>query len=279
MKALVLDMDGTILDHSGRFPRSLVAVLAALKEKGMLIFFATGRTHYEITEITPGDCPLDGYVAASGMGVYVDGRLIDSASFDPDFVSDMIAAARRRQIYYEIHTLENSSRTLLEDKGYSAADISRRQPETMKHFEYLYAQQTLESTVQWVPTLSFEHVVKIFFFSTDTEKIGSWYNHLRKHQDESDYALYTTSVHNAEIMLRGRNKATGLETLMTRYGLSYEDVHVIGDSMNDLPLFDKAGKRTAMKNSVPSILEAADDVTAYTCDEDGLSRYLSSVYL
>ncbi|MHC0551701.1 hypothetical protein [Salinicoccus sp. CNSTN-B1] len=34
MKALVLDMDGTILDHSGRFPRSLVAVLAALKEEG-----------------------------------------------------------------------------------------------------------------------------------------------------------------------------------------------------------------------------------------------------
>lgn len=279
MKALALDMDGTILDHSGQFSLNLVDTLAELKKRGMHIFFATGRTSHEIISITPEHCPLDGYVAASGMGIYVGGELVDAAAFKPDFVDQMIEAAREREVYYEVHTLENSSRTLLQDQEYSFADISRDQPETMKDFEYRFAQDTMNSETQWVEELPFDHVVKLFFFSTDLEKIKDWYYYLKDRQDESDYALYTTSIHNAEVMLKGRDKATGTATLLEHFNISFQDVHVIGDSMNDLPLFEKAGHRTAMKNATDAVKAAADDITEFTCDEDGLKRYLEETYL
>ncbi|MFC3418893.1 HAD-IIB family hydrolase [Salinicoccus hispanicus] len=279
MKALALDMDGTILDHSGNFPESLVETLIELKSRGFLIFFATGRTPHEITSITPAGCPLDGYVAASGMGIYIDGRLVESASFEPDFVKRMVEEARSKEIYYEIHTLEHSSRTLLQDRTYIFEDLSEEQPETMMNAEYTYAKDTLESTTQWVVDLSFEHVVKMFFFSTNMNKIRNWYDYLENHQDSTIYALYTTSRHNAEIMLNGRDKANGMEVLLDHYDISFRDVHAIGDSMNDLPLFEKAGRSTAMKNAPHAIKEKADDITASTCDENGLERYLRKEYL
>lgn len=279
MKALALDMDGTILDHSGQFSLNLVETLVKIKERDMHIFFATGRTSHEIISITPEQCPLDGYVAASGMGIYVGDELVDAASFKPEFVQQMIEDAREREIYYEVHTLENSSRTLLQDREYSFADISRDQPETMKDFEYRFAQDTMNSETQWVDELPLDHVVKLFFFSTDVEKIKRWYDYLKARQDDSDYALYTTSVHNAEIMLKGRDKATGTGTLLDHFGIGFEDVHVIGDSMNDLPLFEKAGRRTAMKNATEAVKAAADDITEFTCDEDGLKHYLEETYL
>ncbi|TVT27284.1 HAD-IIB family hydrolase [Salinicoccus cyprini] len=279
MKALALDMDGTILDHSGNFSQSLVETLVELKKRGFLIFFATGRTPHEITSITPEGCPIDGYVAASGMGIYIDDRLVESASFEPEFVARMVEEARSKEIYYEIHTLEHSSRTLLQDQAYVFEDLGQDQPETMMNAEYRYAEETLQSTTQWVEKLTFEHVVKMFFFSTDMKKIRDWYDYLDNHQDKSIYALYTTSRHNAELMLNGRDKANGLEILLDHYDISFEDVHAIGDSMNDLPLFERAGRSTAMKNAPEPIKEKADDITSHTCDEGGLERYLMERYL
>ncbi|GAB3057887.1 HAD-IIB family hydrolase [Salinicoccus sesuvii] len=279
MKAIALDMDGTILDHSGKFPESLVKTLEELKSRGFLIFFATGRTPHEIESITPAGCPLDGYVAASGMGIYIDGRLVESTSFEPDFIARMVEEARSKEIYYEIHTLEHSSRTLLQDQAYVFQDIGQEQPGTMMDAEYSYAKETLRSTTQWVSNLSFEHVVKMFFFSTNMKKIRDWYDYLENHKDNAVYALYTTSRHNAEIMLGGRDKATGMEVLLDHYNIDFADVHAIGDSMNDLPLFEKAGRSTAMKNASDAIKEKAHDVTASTCDENGLERYLRMAYL
>lgn len=279
MKAIALDMDGTILNHKAEFPLTLPDTLAELKEKGMHIFFATGRTSHEIQSITPDNCPLDGYVAASGMGVYVNGVQIDATSFNPDTVEKIIGEARKREIYYEVHTLENSSRTHLQDRDYIIRDFQLERPASLKAFEIDFTEASLEQDEQWVDALPYEDVVKMFFFSVDEKKIGDWYNFLEQNRDSGDYALYTTSVHNAEVMQKGIDKSTGIETLLGHFDIRFEDVHAIGDSMNDIPLFEKAGKATAMKNADDDIRSAAGDITDYTCDEDGLEKYLRKTYL
>lgn len=279
MKALALDMDGTILDHNAQFPLTLSDTLARLKEKGMYIFLATGRTSHEIQTIIPDNCPLDGYVAASGMGVYVGGRQIDSTSFSPGSVKKMVEEARKREIYYEVHTLENSSRTHLQDKEYTIRDFKLERPDSLKSFEIDFTENSLRNEEQWVDALPYEDVVKMFFFSIDEKKIRSWYKFLLDNQGSADFALYTTSVHNAEVMKKGKDKATGIETLLEDYHIDFKEIHAIGDSMNDIPMFEKAGKSTAMKNADDSIKSAADDITDYSCDEDGLERYLKAEYL
>ena len=62
-------------------------------------------------------------------------------------------------------------------------------------------------------------------------------------------------------------------------GVSFENLHVFGDSMNDTPMFLRAGKKTAMKNATDELKEIADDVTQFSCDDDGLAKYLEDHYL
>ena len=44
-------------------------------------------------------------------------------------------------------------------------------------------------------------------------------------------------------------------------------------------MFKVVGKSTALKNGQEDVKCLADDVTAYTCDEDGLEIYLKKHYL
>jgi len=279
MKAIALDMDGTILNHNGDFPLSLARTLGELHNAGMRIFFATGRTKHAILELKPEACPLDGYVAASGMGVYVGENPIETSSFKPEFVEKMIDEASEHEIYYEVHTLEKPSRTLIRDQAYAFRDIQTLSPDTMKPFEQKFVQKALNDPAKWVDEMSYENVVKIFFFSPDLDKITGWFNYLDADKSQNNYELYTTSIHNAEIMLKGRDKATGLNALIKHYTIDFKDVHAIGDSMNDLAMFRLAGMSTAMKNAGDNIKACTDDVTEYTCDEDGLERYLRQKYL
>ena len=97
--------------------------------------------------------------------------------------------------------------------------------------------------------------------------------------NDAGYQVYRTSNHNSEIMVYGTDKGTGLITLLDEMNISIDDVHAFGDSMNDIPMFKIAGKSTAMINGQEDVKNLADDVTQFSCDEDGLEKYLIEHYL
>lgn len=283
MKAIALDMDGTILNNRGEYSPRLVNALKKLHDKGMLVFIATGRTKSGILRVTPEEVPLSGFVAASGMSIYnlsgSEYKKIVSYRFAQALVEEILASAREREIYYEAFTAESNGKTLNRDKEYSARDIGGNQPETMFEYEHVQLVKTLDNNDKWVDELNMDEILKIFFISKDVEKIDAWFDYLSDEQKRLGYSLYKTSRHNSEIMLGGKDKGTGLETLVKEYNISTKDVHAIGDSMNDLPLFEVSGRRTAMANSTQSVISAADDVTEFSNEENGLAIYLEETYL
>lgn len=283
MKAIALDMDGTILNDRGEYSPRLVNALKKMHDKGMRIFIATGRTRSGILRVTPEEVPLSGFVAASGMSIYNsegdDFKRTASYQFDREVVEEVLRAAREREIFYQTYTAEESARTLNRDKEYAGRDIGAEKPETMKEYEHVALLKTLDVETHWVDELKMDEILKVFFISKDVEKIDAWFDYLSGRQDELGYSLYKTSRHNSEIMLGGKDKGTGLETLLEEYDFDADEVHAIGDSMNDLPLFKVCGKNTAMANSTQSVISAADDVTKFNNDEDGLAIYLEETYL
>lgn len=79
-----------------------------------------------------------------------------------------------------------------------------------------------------------------------------------------------------EITLAGTTKAAAAARLVHRYGSVPERALVFGDMVNDLPLFEWAGRSVAVANADPVVLRAATEVTASN-DEDGVARYLESL--
>jgi len=74
----------------------------------------------------------------------------------------------------------------------------------------------------------------------------------------------------------GVSKASGLQLVCDRLGVSAEDALAIGDGRNDLEMLAWAGRGVAMGQAIEEVKAAADDVTA-PVDEDGaaleLGRY------
>ena len=65
----------------------------------------------------------------------------------------------------------------------------------------------------------------------------------------------------------GVSKASGLEYVVGRLGLTAADVLAVGDGRNDIEMLRWAGRGVAMGQAVPEVHEAADAVTGTVYDE------------
>ncbi len=79
------------------------------------------------------------------------------------------------------------------------------------------------------------------------------------------------------ILDKEADKANGLKHLEEVVGIDKEKVVVFGDNLNDIGMFEWAGKSIAVKNALDEVKKRADIVLPYTNDEDAVARYLSKV--
>ena len=85
--------------------------------------------------------------------------------------------------------------------------------------------------------------------------------------------LYITGSESYYIELAAGSvsKASALQALTQTLHITPENIIAFGDGANDIELLAYAGHGVAMKNSAPSLLEAADAVTLSN-DEDGVAH-------
>jgi Cof subfamily protein (haloacid dehalogenase superfamily) len=94
----------------------------------------------------------------------------------------------------------------------------------------------------------------------------------------ADVATVTQAGLNyVEICPANVDKGTGLAVVAESVGVDPQDVLVVGDMPNDLPMFAWAGwSRVAVANAHPSLMAVADEVTL-TNDQDGVAVYLDKL--
>lgn len=227
--------------------------------------------------------PVDGYVGASGMTVHHGDTLLSRTAFTKKQVEFVLSQVREHEMYYEMTTSEHGGPyTFNEDRSYIEKDLTQTPDATVLEYENIGTARTLNSTEQWIDPEDIDRsdIIKFYFFSNSKDKLESWAEllHERFTTDEG-FQIYRTSDHNSEIMVYGTDKGTGLLTLLEKMDISIDEVHAFGDSMNDIPMFKIAGKSTAMANGKEDVKAIADDVTEFSCDEDGLEQYLRKHYL
>ena len=77
---------------------------------------------------------------------------------------------------------------------------------------------------------------------------------------------------NIEVMGEGATKGTALTWLCEHLGERLADAWAFGDNINDIPMLQTAGHGMAMINGEPEDHEAADAITEYDNDHDGVAR-------
>ena len=70
------------------------------------------------------------------------------------------------------------------------------------------------------------------------------------------------------------NKGMALEKYAQRYNIPMSETIAFGDMENDIELLQYAGWGVCLKNGSDATKAAADDITEYPVEEDGIGRYL-----
>lgn len=280
VKAIFLDMDGTILHKNNQVSEQSASIISDLRVAGYKVFLATGRSHDEIKYLVPSNFEVDGIISSNGTLGIVHNEIIFQHSLSLESVKEIVRRAQQQHIYYEVFPFGDQRVILKEDYKWVIALLQGDTPPgNVGESEWTSRKDALEHKVNWVNDINFASFAKIYLFTTDYDVITQFRAQLLEDQDELNITVSNSSRYNAETMAYNVDKGTGIKEMIEYFGINQNETLVIGDSDNDRTMFGFGHYTVAMKNARPEIQALAQNVTALTNEEDGAALYLKDKLL
>ncbi len=250
--AVFLDIDGTLLHDSFIIPQRNIDVINAARAKGHLVFINTGRSWANIPSVLMEQIEkFDGIVAGSGAMVTIGGKTEFKASMSKDLVKRITEYAfAHREFWYIFEGFKNVYAVSNEIRKRADYQIPLQKPQ-----DYLL--------------MSDDEIQVIAMGVTVPEDFKELF------KDELTVFQFDTY---ADVVVKGLNKAVGIEKVLELTGIKRENTIAIGDSNNDYDMLKYAGIGVAMANSQQSILDIADYVTASN-SECGVAKAIEKFLL
>lgn len=280
VKAIFLDMDGTILHKDNRVDIETVKVISQLRNQGYKVFLATGRAHDEIHYLVPESFEVDGIISSNGTLGVVEEETIFKHSLSYNTVLEIVKRAKQQAIYYEVFPFDRQRIVLKEDKAWAEELFEANTPPgKVGESEWTSRKESIVKKVDWEDSIPDSTFSKIYLFSPDYDKITNFRNQLIEDEVALHISVSNSSRFNAETMAFDVDKGTGIKEMIEHFGIQQEETLVIGDSDNDRAMFAFGHYTVAMKNARPEIQALAKDVTSLTNEENGAAAYLSEHFI
>ncbi|WP_150272488.1 Cof-type HAD-IIB family hydrolase [Paenibacillus tepidiphilus] len=266
---IALDMDGTLLNEKGMISPENREAIARAQGLGHIVAIATGRSYMDaerqlrLAELEMPVVSLNGAMVTLGDGVLAASQPLDKADITPV----MRWMNEIPEIYYEVYTADNvyvelDKRVRLEKlSSLSDDEVPEEVAWLLKAMINKQFQQAAVSYVENMEEIWNREdtpIYKVLAFSLNRELLKEAST---RFAEISGLIITASHVNNIEINHEDANKGAGVGKLAKHYGLAPEQVAVMGDSYNDLPMFETAGYKIAMENAAPILKETADFIT------------------
>jgi Cof subfamily protein (haloacid dehalogenase superfamily) len=264
IKAIVLDVDGTLLNSKSELTPRTEAALKAVQEKEIPIILATGKTRNSTDHLIE-KLNLKGYgVYLQGAAIYdPEGNIVHQETLDPDLLRRVITYADDRGFEILIY----SGRRI----------IGRAQSKALEDATVRYHEPLPESVGPLANIIGTIPVHKIMFVG-DPRAVTSLRWQLNLQLGGQARLIQAGLPNMLEVLAPGAGKGAGVKTLLKDLKISHEHVMAIGDAENDIEMLKLAGSGVAMGQSEKAVKDAADHVTG-TNDEDGAAQAIEQYLL
>lgn len=266
-KLIAIDMDGTLLNSHNQVSERTQRAIRLAREKGVHIVLSTGRILKSAMYYSRA-LELNNPIIASNGAIIVDenSNIIYKRPIEKSLIGDIVTLARERNIYYHFYD---------ESQFYSHIKVE----EVLKFYSEGNDEMTIEMTlfndINEIVMLEGLNVYKFLFIDYDRKKLYD----LRKEIEKIENLQTSSSwSNNIEAMGKNVSKGEALKELCKGLNIKPEEVITIGDSENDLSMFEFAGLGVAMGNGDTAIKEKADYITE-TNDMDGVAKIIESFIL
>jgi Cof subfamily protein (haloacid dehalogenase superfamily) len=271
IKALALDLDGTVLKADNRLGGRTLRVLKGCLSRGIAVIICTGRS-------VEGAEPYRAALDARGPMVYFNGakvvdmpgeKVLGLSLLDKDIANFCVDLSRKLGVYYQIYFSGTRNRP---------GDLlmaEYRAEETGLYKKRTGVETAIGDLKEALADPDCMGCIKGMFITDPARQ-----DIIRPLLIEQfGQRIYTTGTYISflEVMSSGVSKGRGLKTAMDHLGLSSEELIAIGDEENDLPLFDIAGFSAAPANAKPQVLAAAD-FRINSNAEEGVAAFLEGLF-
>ena len=247
-KYLFFDIDGTLIDFSGKIPRSAIEALKAVRKAGHRIFLCTGRSVCQLQDALK-EITFDGMVAASGGYVFRD----DDTMFSCQMTDRAILEKDNRERFIELFRRKG---TVSEEQIQKVFPESRRVAAVEDYIDRI-------EKIIYNESIRMVGELRDLFGSTIEVTATSFDN---------------TDAYSGEITTYGINKAYGIQKVLDYYGGTVEDTIGFGDGSNDFEMIEFVHTGVVMENGIDELKAKADYVTTSVM-EDGIKHALEHLKL
>lgn len=265
---IVLDLDGTLTNRDKVITPKTKQRLMELQERGKKIVLASGTPTVGVWPVAR-ELELEkygSYILSFNGGMITDcrtGEILFSRLLPLEANEKIFCLAEREQV--GIVTYSEDGKKLLTNQ----ADSPYAQLETkINHMELCQVDDLLSSVTYRVPK---------FLMIEDGDFLAMVEPRVKAAMGKN-YSIYRSEPFFLEILPRGIDKASSLERLLARIGLTKEQMIACGDGYNDLTMIQYAGLGVAMENAVLPVRKAADYITLSNND-DGIAHVVEKFML
>jgi len=281
IKALAIDLDGTILLPNTTLGERTLWCIKKLISKGMNIIIATGRA-IEAAERFRVAMGAEGPMVYFNGAEVVDmpsGKILHTNLIGKDVVDFGTDIARSLGIHFQVYLPAGiSPETGKRDskQKWEALLTEKDGPDVQMYKKHTGIEPVIIDLKNVAALPDLEGCIKGMFIADPSvhDEIRQKFNE-RFGGSISVMRSFPTFL---EIINKGVSKGEGLKIAMDYKGLKPEEVIAFGDEENDLPMSGAAGFFAVPENARVHIQEAADLVYGSNADE-GLAVYLENTFL
>lgn len=264
IKAIVLDLDGTLLTPDLKILENTKNILLQAKENGVKIIIASGRTPQTALKMTKSLNINSPMVLANGALIYnpCNNNIISSNPISNDTIKYLLNLSSEIKISLNIYTPhciymeEEKIDDYIKDSGDARENLINQN---------LY-------------NFNNEIALKCEFFGKDQGYNESLRNLVIDHSKNISEDLYITSAHPnyLEILNKESNKYFGIKKVLELESIDEEQALIFGDNHNDIEMLSKFTNTVAMGNAKNNIKEAAK-YTTKSNSQDGIFCFIKEM--
>lgn len=243
VKAIITDLDNTLLHTDKSLSNRTVAALRKCKEQGIRVMIATARP-LRTTQHLADQIGAEELVVSNGAKVIAGGNCIPCGIPQERSAALLNILSTHPAIRITLETGDHAyaNKPIREYKTIQCGDLAEmaRKEDTMKILVHLDSQEILEFVKESLP-------------------------------EDMYYSI--SGGYLIQIMDKGATKWNGIRKMLETVNLSPEEVVYFGDDYDDVQPLKCCGVGVAVSNGIPQAKAAADFVTDSN-DADGVAQFI-----
>ena len=287
-KLVAIDLDGTMLNSYGVVTEHTKNVIKKVEEQGVEVIIASGRPIDSIKTIAKEIESKNYFIAGNGAIVYdmKKDEIIYEKTMSKEKVLEIIKICEENSISYNVYTEQEILATSLKYNVlyYHKENLKKEESKKTKinivndMYEYIKNKQDarfLKITICDESKAVFNSIIRKLKEIREIEVLEV--AHMARKTIKQGTEEYPISYYYTEISTENVDKWNAIEFLIQKLNIEKEEVMAIGDNANDKMMIENAGLGIAMKQSTPTVIEIADEVTDDN-NEDGVAKILQKYY-